>query len=168
MARVSITTVFAGAVLLGACSKNATDRTERVHNGEPVKPMQKTDDIQAVRNDRIQFATMRPRGSTMPTLDRQVVLTGPPEVVALADRGDVAVLDELIALLADPERVWAAEVVLAALTGREADIVNSFQGHPAEFVQSLGQGALDRWRAWLGDARGKLHWDASHRRFVEK
>jgi hypothetical protein len=124
--------------------------------------------MQAIRNDRIQFVTMRPRRSTLPTLDRQVVLTGPPGAMALVERGDVAVLDKLVALLGDPERAWAAEVVLAALTQREADIVNSFQARPGEFFDGVGQGAKDRWQKWLDGARGKLQWDPEARQFVEK
>ena len=126
------------------------------------------DELQAVRNDRIQFATMRPPEATLPTRGRRVVVTAPPEAVTLATRGDLAVLDELVPLLADPERAWAAEVMLAALTGHESDFVNDLQGAPEGFAGSLGKGAKDRWQTWLDGVRGTLRWDAASRQFIPK
>ncbi len=119
-----------------------------------------------IRNDRIQFAAMRPRDATLPTRDRIVVVTAPPEAVALARRGDIALLDQLVALLADPERAWAAEVMLAALTGNEADLANDFQGTPDSFLDALGKTAPARWQSWLPKVRDKLAWDASRTQFV--
>ncbi len=130
--------------------------------------MNKPDDLQAVRNDRIQFATMRPPGSTMPTRDRRVVVTAPEEAVALAARGDLRVLDQLVALLDDADRAWAAEVLLAAMTGHEADLVNDLQGSPEEFATAIGRGAKARWQTWLDGARPTLAWDATRKQFVTK
>jgi hypothetical protein len=169
MTRASISTLVIGAALIGGCRGQAKDREPPQNvdvSKDTMKPMQHTDDMQAVRNDSIQFATSRRRGATLPTLDRQVVLTGPPEAVAIAERGEVAVLDQLVPLLADRDRAWAAEVMLAAMTGREADIVNSFQARPSSFFDEVGQGAKDRWQRWLDEVRGKLQWDAAQKQFT--
>lgn len=122
----------------------------------------------AIRNDSIQYATMRPPNATLPTRDRIVVVVAPPDAVTLAKRGDLALLDQLVALLSDPERAWAAEVMLAALTGYESDLVNDFQGTPDSFLGNLGKTASQRWLAWLGRTRDKLRWDASRNQFVPK
>jgi hypothetical protein len=122
----------------------------------------------AIRNDTIQFATMRPPEATLPTRGRRVIVVAPPEAVALARRGDPALLDQLVALLADPERAWAAEVMLAALTGNEADLVNAFQGTPESFPDALGKTAPARWQSWLAKMRDKLSWDAARNQFVVK
>ena len=87
--------------------------------------------LDAVRNDDVQFATMRPPGSRFSVLDRQIVITAPPELEQLATLGDPDVLDELVDLLDDPARAWAAAVVLAAVTGRDAKEVESFSARPA-------------------------------------
>jgi hypothetical protein len=123
--------------------------------------------LAAVRNDRIQFVTAAPEGSPFVTLDRQVIVTGPPELVTLSKTGDLRVLESLVGLLADPQRAWAAVVVLAALTGVESKIVDSFAGHPDQWSEALGPTAQERWRNWLDQTRHKLVWDAKENVFVE-
>ena len=158
----------AGFVLaVAACSSHPGPVTPPPpHNDAPAAMTDAPDLHAAIRNDSIQFATMRPPEATLPTRGRRVVVVAPPEAVALARRGDVALLDQLVALLADPERAWAAEVMLAALTGNEADLVNDFQGSPESFRDVLGKNAPQRWQAWLATVRGKLQWDASRDQFV--
>jgi hypothetical protein len=125
------------------------------------------DMLAAVRSDRIQFATMRPPGAPTATLDRRVVLVAPPEVKGLATVGDVRVLDALVDLLRDPDRAWAAEVVLAALTLKEEKLVDSFAGRPEAWWEAVGRGAYERWRAWLDRSREHLAWDPTEGAFVE-
>lgn len=123
--------------------------------------------LEAVRSDRVEFVTMRPPGSPLPTLGRRVVVTGPAEAVKLARSGDPRVLDELVELLKEPDRAWAAEVLLAAMTRQEEDIVNSFAAKPDEWWPAVGGTAHKRWSEWLGAARGRLKWDAGEGAFVE-
>jgi hypothetical protein len=125
------------------------------------------DRLAAVRNDRIQFVTSRPPGSPFATLERRVDVTGPPELVELSHHDDVKVLDELVNLLRDPDRAWAAEVLLAAMTRREEKIVDAFARTPGEWWDSVGKSAYERWRAWLGETRNRLVWDPSASAFVE-
>jgi hypothetical protein len=98
---------------------------------------------------------------------RTVVVTGPPEVVELMSIGDVVVLEELVRLLLVPNRAWAAEVVLAALTHNEEDIVNAFAAHPGQWQDSVGKNAHGRWNEWLKCRQGKLLWDPQAHVFLE-
>jgi hypothetical protein len=115
--------------------------------------------LEAVRSGEVEFATLRPPGSQMAVLDRRVVVTGPPALVELSRSGDVEVLDELVELLGDQETAWAAEVLLAAMTGREAKLVEASAGDVGEWWATLGQGARERWSAWLESERDALRWD---------
>jgi hypothetical protein len=92
--------------------------------------MELKDSLTSVRNDRIKFVTMSPPDSQFATLGRWVVITGPPELVELSKTGDVRILDELVRLLKDSDRAWAAMVLLAALTRREEDVVSAFATSP--------------------------------------
>src|SRR3954453_19217929 len=110
---------------------------------------------------------MRPRGATTATLERRVVLTGPPEVRDLAEIGDVRVLDALVDLLHDPARAWAAEVVLAALTLEDGKLVDTFSGRPQDWWEVAGRAAHERWSAWLRRRRDRLTWNGEDGAFVE-
>jgi hypothetical protein len=123
--------------------------------------------LEAVRNDRVEFVTTRPPGSRFALLGRRVVVTGPEELVELSRTGDPRVLEELVELLKEPDRAWAAEVLLAALTRREEEIVNSFAATPDEWWPAVGGTAHERWAEWLSGARGRLSWDAEEGNFVE-
>jgi hypothetical protein len=140
-----------------ACSKGGT-----------VAAMKVEELLKSVRNDRIQFATARRPGTRFAVLDRRVIITNPPELLELLKRNDVTVLEQLTRLLIDPSRAWAAEVLLAALTGREEDLVDSFAGDPQKWWDAIGHTAHERWSAWLSHASGRLVWDPKEKLFVEK
>jgi hypothetical protein len=120
-----------------------------------------------VRNDLVQFGTMRPPDSPFVTLERRVRVFAPPELVKLAETGDPAVLYALVPLLRERDRAWAAEVVLAAMTRNEEKLVDSLAAQPDAFWDALGKGAFARWDLWLRERRGRLVWDASEKVFVE-
>jgi hypothetical protein len=130
--------------------------------------MEPKDSLNFVRNDRIKFVTMSSPDSQFATLDRRIVITGPAELIELAGKADVRVLDQLVSLLRDPDRAWAAIVLLAALTRREEKVVDAFATSPEQWWESVGKTAYDRWSEWLTGARGKLTWDADNRIFVEQ
>lgn len=119
--------------------------------------------LAGVQNDRIAVATMRPPGSPFAELGRRVIVTGPPDLVALAHTGEPGVIDGLIALLDDPARDWAAEVLLAAMTGHEEELVASFAACPDEWGAAMGETARARWTAWWHDHRDHLPGNADHR-----
>jgi hypothetical protein len=125
------------------------------------------DILTIVMNDRIEFATMRRQGSSLPTREREVVITGPPELIDLSTNGDKSLLSELVNLLNDPKRAWAAEVLLVAMTRNEQDLVNSFARISDEWWKSeLGRTASARWKKWLDMNWEKLEWDPTDKVFV--
>jgi hypothetical protein len=123
-------------------------------------------DLESVTNERIQFLTMRPPGSFFAVLERRVVVTAPPEAVEIARRGSVEVLDALVDLLKQPDRAWAAEVMLAAMTRREEKLVDAFATTPERWWGSVGETAHERWRAWLDEVRRRLVWDPEQGAFT--
>jgi hypothetical protein len=130
--------------------------------------MTRSDRLAPVQNDRIQFASMRPPGSRFAALERRIQVVGPPEAAQLTETGDPALLDELVPLLSVRDRAWAAEVMLAALTGLEADLVADYTGKPDAWIDGLGATAPARWKTWLDQHRAQLVWDAPSRSFVAR
>lgn len=128
--------------------------------------MQLEDLLATVVNDRVRFATMRPPGARSAILERRVVVTAPTELVELSRSGRPETLDGLVELLRDPDRAWAAMVVLAAMTGEDAKTVDAFATDPDRWLASLGQGAYERWSKWLRGHRDRLRWDPGEQRFV--
>lgn len=129
--------------------------------------MNQKDILAFVRNDCIEFVTMRPPGSKFALLERRVVVTGSQDLVELCEKGDVCVLDDLVKILNEPDRAWAAVVLLAALTRREEKIVDSFATIPDEWWDSLGRTAYERWNSWLKEAKEKLVWNSKEKCFEE-
>jgi len=132
------------------------------------REMEFRDSLSFVRNDLIQFVTMQPPGSQFTTLERRVIITGPPELVELSGSGDRRVLEELVGFLKSREKAWAAMVLLAALTGREEKVVDAFATTPGEWWESVGKTAYVQWSEWLTESREKLVWDSENRMFVER
>ena len=77
-------------------------------------------------------------------------------------------MDELVPMLKEPDRAWAALVLLAAMTRREEKIVDTFAGSPDDWWVSVGKTAHERWARWLSEARGRLVWNAEEKVFVER
>lgn len=125
-----------------------------------------TDELHFVNNDTIEFITARPSNSNFSTLERRVIVTAPPAAVELAGSGDAQALDSLVGLLAKPDRAWAAEVMLAAMTGREAKQVDSFARSPEKWWDDVGMDAEVRWQVWLDKNRKQLKWSDAESMFV--
>ena len=130
--------------------------------------MNTKDQLDAVRNNRIRFATMRPEGSQFTTLERRVVITEPQELVALSRSGDLGVLDQLVELLRDPDRAWAAMVMLAAMTRVEEKIADNYSARPQDWWDDFGKTAFARWSKWLAENREKLQWEKENNVFSRK
>jgi hypothetical protein len=124
--------------------------------------------LAVVRNDRVEFATMRPPGSKFATLERRVFVTGPAELVELSKTGDVRVLEELVNILREPDRAWAAVVVLAAMTRRDEKTVDSFAAIPDRWWDWVGKTSYESWSAWLNRTKERLVWDSENKTFVEQ
>jgi hypothetical protein len=127
-----------------------------------------SDSLAAVRDDGVRFVTTRPAGGRSTTLERRVVVSGPPALVRMTLQGSVADLDALVALLKEPGRSWAAEVMLAALTRREEKLVDAYQSRPDQWWPDMGASAHDRWSHWLHEVRDRLAWQPADHVFVEQ
>ena len=121
--------------------------------------MTRLEDLLDAVGEEAAFVTARRPGSPFATLDRRVVVTGPPALAELAAQHDRAVLTGLVELLRDPDRAWPAAVALSALTGRETDVVEAYAGRPRAWWDAAGVDAHERWGAWLEEVGDRLAWD---------
>ena len=122
--------------------------------------------VAVIRNATIQIATQRRPHSPFATLDRRVVIVAPDEAKQLAALGDPEILADLVQLLDDPERAWAANAMLASLTAHGEDIVNAYATEPANWWAALGPRARQSWQAFLAGQR--FVWDSQAHVFVAK
>jgi hypothetical protein len=155
----------AASLIATMCEAGACGRTGEVMvDSAPAAPRDSR--LDQVTDAAIEFASMRPPGSRFATLERKIVVTAPEAVAPLSKSGDVTLLDELVALLGDGSRRWAAFVVLAAMTGRHAQIVDTYATQPDAWRASFGGEAQTEWRAWLDEHRDALVWDDQQGSFV--
>ena len=173
-ARTAIVTIMFLSCGKGPAPKNTTElpaipRDAGLPTADGSSMQQASDaDLLIIRNDAIQFANYRPPGATLPTRGRKIMIIGPPEAVRLARSGDLHLIDRLLPLLADPDRAWAAEVMLSAMTGHDSDLVLDYEKEPSEFFKDFGEGLEQAWQKWLAEVRDKLQWDDTVHRFVVK
>lgn len=130
-----------------------------------------TIDLQAIRNDNISYGTYTPpgdRGKAPPGLYRKVMVVAPPEAVELIRSGNMRAFDAIVPMLDDPDRNWAAYVMLAALTEHGSPNVIAFE--KAEYFKgTVGErDARKEWEAWLAKYRARLQWDAQFHRWQIK
>jgi hypothetical protein len=175
---IALLLLLAGCACSGAPPKTIAPavrddaKPTEANDAQPTAPdggtaMTQTYDLQAIRNDNIKFGTYRPPDAQFATLDRQIMVIEPPDAVTLVKSGNVAVFDQLLPLLDDPDRIWAAEVILAALTGNEAEIVQTFENDQETFKKTkAARGARARWQQWLDEYRPRMKWDDKFHRFV--
>lgn len=130
--------------------------------------MPTSDELKAIRNDNIQYVTYThpdDYGQIPPEMFRQVGVSAPPEAVALIESGDLRAFDVLLPMLDDPDRNWAAFVILVALTGTQAETVTMFE-HAKDFQGSNTQvKARKEWEEWLAKFRAQLHWSPKRKQF---
>ena len=123
-------------------------------------------DLDSVRTDRVEFVSSRPAGAMTTALERRIDVTGPPALVALLQDPDLRLLQHLIQLLGDERRAWAAQVLLASLTGHDAKSVELYANEPERWWRSFGASAQLRWQAWFDQQASHLSWDTKERLFV--
>jgi hypothetical protein len=115
--------------------------------------------INAVSNKTIRFASFRPPESPFATLERQVKVTGPDSVLELIRFADTSLLPSLIEFLKTPEKAWAAEIILTAITETDGKILESFSLNPSKWWDAIGLNAFTKWNTWYLKNRDKIKWD---------
>jgi hypothetical protein len=122
--------------------------------------------LDAVDNTTIQFVSYRPSGSVFALLDRKIGITGPAAVLNLVEEADPNLLTALIDLLKDPQKAWAAAIILTALTGGDGKVVESFSGRPEKWWEAIGTNAYGYWKNWYQENKNNLQWDKSKKIFA--
>jgi hypothetical protein len=122
--------------------------------------------LDQVRNACVEFVSSRPAGAKTTALERRIDVTGPPALVALLREPDLRLLQQLIHLLGDEHRAWAAHVLLASLTGHDAKNVELYASAPERWWHDFGASAVARWQAWLDQQAAHLSWDTQERLFI--
>jgi hypothetical protein len=117
--------------------------------------------VEKLRNDSIQWATERPPGSPFVSAGREIRILEPFGLEAAAQSPN-ALVPALLACFDDADKDWAANLVLYALTGRDALPLSAGEGKIEDWRR--GGKASDRryWLAWWSANQGRLQWNGQH------
>lgn len=122
--------------------------------------------LNAVDNKTIQFVSYRPSGSAFAILDRKISITGPPEVLELVDDADAHLLPALIDLLKDPQKAWAAAIILTSLTAGDGKVIESFSGEAEKWWEAIGTNVYQYWNNWYEENKNNIQWNQSKKIFA--
>jgi len=124
--------------------------------------------LENVQNDRIRYATALPEGSPFVSAGREIKITAPIAILGSFQPGAEHLVPKLIALFDSPDRDWAANLLLYALTGRDAMLLGGFETNIAKWRDR--QKELDRryWIGWWEENQGRLEWSGSRLRPVPR
>lgn len=120
----------------------------------------------ALRIAPVSFATLAaPAGGNAPA-QRRVVVTGPPVVLDLLAAPTVELLEAVADALRDATTAWSAEILLASLTGHQAQIVDAFARSPDMWLATQREQAVDTWSVWIATRKASLQWSERERRYT--
>jgi hypothetical protein len=122
--------------------------------------------LNAVDNKTIQFVSFRPSGSAFALLDRNIKIVGPSAVLNLVEKANIALLPALINLLKDPEKAWAAAIILTSITGADGKLIESFSNEPGKWWESIGVNTYEHWNNWYLENKNNIQWDRSKKIFA--
>lgn len=106
--------------------------------------------LNSLNNKTIQFATYIPKDSPFISIGRKIKIIGPEEAVKITQYGEQIVPD-LIKLLHDEERDWAANVILSSITGRDALIVSVYADNYEKWKTTQKTRDVMYWENWLNE-----------------
>ena len=106
--------------------------------------------LNSLNNKTIQFATYIPTGSPFISIGRKIKIIGPEEAVKITRYGE-QIIPDLIKLLHDEERDWAANVVLSSITGRDALIVSVYADNYEKWKKTQKKRDVIYWENWLNE-----------------
>jgi hypothetical protein len=106
--------------------------------------------LNSLNNNTIEFGTYRPKDSRFISLGRKIKILGPPEAVKITQYGE-EVISDLIKLLQDEERDWAANVILSSITGRDASIVSVFADNYEKWQKTQKKNDINYWKNKLAE-----------------
>jgi hypothetical protein len=97
-------------------------------------------------------------GPTPITPTYGIKVISPPDAVALTQKGDIALLYQLVELLDNKNRGWAAFILLAQITSNDKRILSS---NPNRWWSEQGQNGREkkRWSGFLKAMGKDLYWN---------
>jgi hypothetical protein len=101
----------------------------------------------ALHNDTIRFGTYIPKDSPFISMGRKVKILGPEKSVEIVSYGE-RIIPDLIALLRDEDRDWAAHVVLSSITGGDAMTLSVFADNVEEWRRTHKNHDLTHWKSY--------------------
>lgn len=105
-----------------------------------------------LNNKTIQFATYMPEGSPFISIGRKIKIMGPENALKITQYGEQMIPD-LIKLLHDDEKDWAANVILSSITGRDALIVAVFADDYGKWKKNQKKYDIIYWNNWLDERK---------------
>ena len=99
-------------------------------------------------NTTIRFATYILDHSPFVSIGRRIKILGPEVALRIADYGE-GIAPDLVELLHDEERDWAANVILSSIAGRDAVIVSAYADAVPRWRKAQKQNDVAYWRKWL-------------------
>jgi hypothetical protein len=106
--------------------------------------------LNSLNNKSIRFATYIPKGSPFISMGRKVKIIGPEEAVTIAQCGERMVPD-LIKLLDEEEKDWAANVILSSITGRDALMVSAYADDHEKWKTTQKERDVIYWENWVNE-----------------
>jgi hypothetical protein len=101
--------------------------------------------LDCLGNDKIRFATYIPKDSHFISIGRKIKILGPQEALRIAQYGEDAIPD-LMELLYDDKRDWAANVILSSITGRDALILSVYADDYEKWKKTQKEKDVTYWK----------------------
>ena len=110
----------------------------------------KIETLNSLSNKTIQFGTYIPEDSPFVSVGRKIKIKGPEEAIKIMQHGEQMIPD-LIRLLHDDERDWAANVILSSITGRDALAVSVHADDYEKWKKTQKKRDVIYWENWLNE-----------------
>jgi hypothetical protein len=122
--------------------------------------------LDSLQNDRVRYATALPEGSPFVSAGREIKITAPTDLLQAFQPGIERMVPALIRLFDSPDQDWAANVLLYALTGRDAMLLGGFEANIGKWRDLQKESDRRYWTGWWEKNRGKLAWSGRQLRPV--
>jgi hypothetical protein len=118
--------------------------------------------IQKLHNYSIEYATERPLGSPFVSVGRAIRILKPADDLAPLAKLPHEFVPALIGSLGTADKDWAANLVLYALTGRDAMVLTGFENDIDGWRRTQKESDQHYWDSWWKDNRDHLLWNGEY------
>ena len=112
--------------------------------------------IQELQNNSIRYATERPAGSPFVSLGREIRILAPAADLKALAKSQTGFVPALIGCFDTPDKDWAANVVLYALTERDAMLLTAFEDDIDKWRKTQKDKDRAYWVSWWSTNRGRV------------